>query len=77
MPDLTDVHKFTRIPFAGDKVDNELRSYDDFLNSIHMDKKWFFLNEEHLSLDGSYCSNLEVTEFTAPFLAPRPHSPGY
>jgi hypothetical protein len=41
MPDLTDEHKVARVLYARDKLDTELRSYDDFLNSVHVDEKWF------------------------------------
>jgi hypothetical protein len=50
MPDLTDEHKVARVLYARDKLDTELRSYDDFLNSVHVDEKWFFLNEAELNM---------------------------
>jgi hypothetical protein len=50
MPDQTDEYKVSRVLYARDKLDTELRSYDDFLNSVHVDEKWFFLNEEELKM---------------------------
>jgi hypothetical protein len=41
----------SRVLFARDKLEyTELRSYNDFLNSVHVDEKWFFLNEEELKM---------------------------
>jgi hypothetical protein len=40
----------SRVLFVRDKLDTELRSFDDFFNSVHVDEKWFFLNENELKM---------------------------
>ena len=45
-PHLTPEHEVARVLYGREKLNISDKEYDDFLNSIHVDEKWFFLTEE-------------------------------
>ena len=49
-PALTEVHKVGHALYSVTKLDPIDLHYNDFYNSVHVDKKWFVLSEKELHL---------------------------
>ena len=49
-PALTERHKLLRVTFCLTKIDPVTCQYDNCMQSVHVDEKWFFISEEVLRL---------------------------
>jgi hypothetical protein len=49
-PHLQDHHQFARVLYSVANHDIDSGQYHDYFDSVHVDKKWFFLTEGQLNL---------------------------
>ncbi len=49
-PALTEHHKLLRTCYCVSRIDRETRLFNNFLQAVHVDEKWFFISEKDLRI---------------------------